>query len=147
MTTPTVNGILNRAIRAGLTAAYPFLKLWDSLRGGTRMGAAVIVRYKGRVLLVRHSYRPGLGLPGGRVRQGEDPAIAACRELAEEVGIEADPAELRLVRASKRRKIYEFRPAVEPSVAIDNREVVEARFADPAEVGELEPELKRCLET
>jgi 8-oxo-dGTP pyrophosphatase MutT (NUDIX family) len=43
----------------------------------------------GRVLLVRHTYgdRRRWELPGGWVQRGEDPAVAAARELAEEVGL------------------------------------------------------------
>ena len=41
----------------------------------------------GRVLLVRHGYRPKWGLPGGFLKRGEAPADGARREVAEEVGL------------------------------------------------------------
>jgi 8-oxo-dGTP pyrophosphatase MutT (NUDIX family) len=41
----------------------------------------------GRVFLVRHSYLPGLHLPGGAVDPGESCAGAAEREAAEEGGL------------------------------------------------------------
>ncbi len=41
----------------------------------------------GRVLLVRHRYKPGLGFPGGGVGAGEPPADAVLRELREEIGL------------------------------------------------------------
>ena len=53
---------------------------------------------QGRVLLVRHSYGPPVwALPGGGMRQGEDPRTAALRELREELGCTlADPVHLGL---------------------------------------------------
>ena len=42
---------------------------------------------EGRVFLVRHSYLPGLHLPGGAVDPGESCREAAVREAAEEGGL------------------------------------------------------------
>ncbi|WP_017537710.1 NUDIX domain-containing protein [Nocardiopsis halophila] len=41
----------------------------------------------GRVLLVDPVYRPGWGLPGGVVEEGESPLAACIRECAEELGL------------------------------------------------------------
>lgn len=61
----------------------------------TDMGATgMVIDSGGRVLLVRHSYRPGWSLPGGAVDRGEPPAAAVLRELAEEVGLAGGMAEL-----------------------------------------------------
>ena len=49
-----------------------------------------VLRDDGRVLLVRQSYRERWGLPGGLLRRGEDPGVAAVREVAEETGLEVE---------------------------------------------------------
>ena len=47
---------------------------------------AVLRDARGRVALVRNTYRPGWSLPGGVVDENEPPATACVRELAEELG-------------------------------------------------------------
>ena len=58
----------------------------------------------GRVFLVRHSYLPGLHMPGGAVDAGETCRAAAEREAQEEGGLElAAPPELFHVYCERRR--------------------------------------------
>ena len=64
---------------------------------------AVITDNQGRVLLLKHRFRPGTGwgMPGGFMEEGEQPEEALRRELREEVGLEVEKLELLLTRAFK----------------------------------------------
>ncbi|HZU64672.1 MAG TPA: NUDIX domain-containing protein [Novosphingobium sp.] len=74
--------------RAGLRLAHRARVLWWRWRRPRLYGCRVIaLNAAGEVLLVRHSYGPqGWMPPGGGVKRGEDPVLAACRELEEEIG-------------------------------------------------------------
>lgn len=66
---------------------------WLRLRPPVTVGVrTMIVDDKDRVLLVRHTYRPGWYFPGGGVKRWETLEEAACREAREEAG--ADPVRL-----------------------------------------------------
>jgi ADP-ribose pyrophosphatase YjhB (NUDIX family) len=57
-----------------------------------RLAVSVVLRRKGRFLLVERANEPGRGMfayPGGRVETGEQLTSAAGRELMEETGLAA----------------------------------------------------------
>ena len=62
----------------------------------TVTAAGIIVDEKGRVLLLKHRFRPGggWGLPGGFLEANEQPEEAIRRELREEVGLELEDVRL-----------------------------------------------------
>jgi mutator protein MutT len=64
---------------------------------------AIITDNRGRVLLLKHRFRPGTGwgIPGGFMAEGEQPEDAVRRELREEVGLEVEKVELFTTRAFK----------------------------------------------
>jgi 8-oxo-dGTP pyrophosphatase MutT (NUDIX family) len=49
-------------------------------------GAQVAIVRRGRVLVQFRPWPPGWELPGGHLEPGEDPAVTAAREVAEETG-------------------------------------------------------------
>jgi 8-oxo-dGTP pyrophosphatase MutT (NUDIX family) len=77
-----------------------------------------IERPDGALLLVRHVYRRRWGVPGGLLERGEDPALAAVREVREEVGIDVvllgEPAVV--VDADPQRVDIVYRARVAPGV-------------------------------
>jgi len=105
---------------------------------------AIVTDGRGRVLLLKHRFRPGSGwgLPGGFIEHGEQPEEGLRRELREEVGLEVERLKLFTVRAFKRPKQVEI---VFMAQAVGNPdelnfEIQEAAWFLP---GEFPPELPR----
>lgn len=131
--------MFNALIRALYRVAHWGLRLLWFIRRPETTGALVAVWHRGRVLLVKNSYRAQLTLPGGYIRPREDRRTAAARELREEVGINVQPK--RLVHAyhgthvfehrQDTLDIYELEVEAEPNIDVDNREVVRAEFLMP----------------
>jgi len=80
--------LLDRLLRAPLTAAHGLLKLSWRLRRPRTFGAhAVALTPQRRIVLVRLRYAPGWRLPGGGHGPDEDSREAVLRELREEIGL------------------------------------------------------------
>jgi 8-oxo-dGTP pyrophosphatase MutT (NUDIX family) len=118
-----------------------------------RVGAAcIVVRDDGAILLVRHSYRGGWGLPGGLIRRGEEPEHAALRESREEVGLdlELEGAPRTTVHVAGRRIDVIFQARISPNPTRQEPvarypEIVEVRWFDPAELPPLQEEAADAL--
>jgi 8-oxo-dGTP pyrophosphatase MutT (NUDIX family) len=102
------------------------------------VGAVALVRNgAGHVLLLQQRHREGWSLPGGLLRTGESPERALARELAEELHLSVDAAELTgslpvaVVDAQTRRVDLVYVLQREEVGAVDDIEVLEARWFPP----------------
>ncbi len=119
--------------------------------GHPMVGVGGIVLNEGKVLLVKRGKQPGYGkwsIPGGMVELGETLSEALKREVLEECGIEIELADVvavleRVIRREDEKVRYHY-------VLVDflgywkggdlqpASDILEARWADPAEMEALE---------
>jgi 8-oxo-dGTP pyrophosphatase MutT (NUDIX family) len=126
------------AVRAGARA----IALYNRAFHPRVRGVGVFVHWGDRLLLVRSTYQSWWGLPGGRVGRGEDPRVAAARELREETGLALAPSaraplgdlELEHNHIRDHVSFYELRCAEPPRVAADGVEIAELRWASDEEL-------------
>lgn len=120
--------------RALLPIAFRLRHIWRRWRGVPLEGCAVVIENAaGEILLLRHSYGPrSWMLPGGGIGAGEEPEVAARREIAEELGIELARIEPVAVLAEQVSgsplSAHIFTAITESRPRPDGREVIEARF-------------------
>ncbi len=98
--------MLNDLLGAIWRRSPRILKRWTmrlSNTGFAVTAGAVITDEGGRVLLLKHRFRPGSGwgMPGGFMQAGEQPEETLRRELREEVGLEVEKVQLFSTRAYK----------------------------------------------
>jgi 8-oxo-dGTP pyrophosphatase MutT (NUDIX family) len=139
--------VINACFGSAYRLAYPLARRWWTWRGHN--GTAIAVWFGDRVLVVRHSYKPGLRLPGGGVKAGEDHRLAAIRELQEETGLVVAVADVVLLMETYskfgKRSIFEVQLDAEPKLTVDQREIVYAGFEPVDRVIEHNPSMRRYL--
>ncbi len=132
--------LVDFAWRTAYRLGFRVARLWWRVRRPRHAGALVAIHVGRAVLLVHSSYRRAWNFPGGGVRRGEAPEAAARRELAEEIGLVAaslQPAGFAGGLWDWRRDgvhFFELHLDRLPALALDNREIVEARLFAPEEL-------------
>ncbi len=119
-------------MRVGRLAIGAAARLRRPVSLGVRLLA---LNARGDILLVRHTYLPGLALPGGAVDPGETTREAAIREAQEEAGLDVterpDLFSVYLNRALASRDhvlLYVTRNAHQPREPGRSGEILSARF-------------------
>ena len=132
--------LLDAALQTAFRLGFPLARIWWRLRRQRHEGALVAV-YVGRaLLLVRSSYRIEWNFPGGTVRRGETPEVAARRELAEEIDLAAYPlfpaGDARGIWDGRKDHVHFFELRLDrlPELQLDNREIISARLILPGEL-------------
>ncbi|MGW5679621.1 NUDIX domain-containing protein [Streptomyces sp. NPDC003860] len=107
---------------------------------------ALIGDGRGGFLIVKPGYKAGWNLPGGRVNEGETPAAACRREVAEELGLDLAVQRLLvsayLVKPDGGSHVYyvyeagELAAEQQAAVRIQPEEIVAYRFAMPDAIGQ-----------
>lgn len=95
---------------------------------------AVVVGKNNQILAVSRPNDPtDFGFPGGMIEDGEDPATAALRELAEETGVQGhSPVQLASLRGSDGRKVHFYACEGEGEVGTDEHGIV--KWVSPDEL-------------
>lgn len=133
-------------VRFCIRAGYRVMRVYWRKRGVRRNGVGVVIRHRDRVLAVRHSYRPEYTIPGGGIGRNETPAMAAARELGEELSLAVAPEDLIYVRRLRVTHLMELRLDAPPDIRIDNREIIDAVFLTEEEAVRRNPSFQRFLE-
>jgi 8-oxo-dGTP diphosphatase len=115
-------------------------------QGIIRIAAALIRRADGRTLLVRKRNTQAFMQPGGKIEVSEQPAIALCRELSEELSLDLVPEELTYLGRFTAPAAHEPGRLVDAEVfSVDisrsvepAAEIEEILWVDPDKVGAIE---------
>lgn len=137
-------------------------RLWHQLPSSLRLAvlrvtnakftvtvAAVIFNKEGKVLVLKHPFRPGTGwgLPGGYINADEQPLDALHRELREEIDLEITDVEILWSRSFTRPRqveiLFSANASVEPK--IQSMEIEQAVWCAVDDLPEGVPENQRVL--
>ena len=141
---PARSSVVDLLWRTVYRLGYPLARRWWRLTRPPYKGAVIAVYVGPQLLLVHSSYQTGWQLPGGGIRRGERPEQAARRELAEELGLVAPTlsvageADGHWDGRRDHVHFFELRLDQLPELRLDNREIIAAQLASPAELQKID---------
>lgn len=132
---------MNRIYQIALKIVFRVAQVYWFLFRPTTFGVHVAVWHNERILIIKNSYRDYYSLPGGYIKRGEDPKVAAARECAEEVNLQIQAEQLTVVGEFFSNKEYKKETVIffEANLAqnaefeVDAREVIWGKFLHPSE--------------
>lgn len=146
---------IDRCFQLAYKLAYQLMRVYWFICRPSNRGALVAIWHDDRILLVKPSYMPVYSLPGGGVKNGEEPVAATVRELVEEIDLLLSADTLKLVFEYTYNNtgmtdtviIFETHLTKPPQITIDNREIIRADFvtADEALSRKLLPHVEQYL--
>ena len=131
------NSFFDRCYQLAFSVAYPMVLQLRRTKLYRYDGVMVAIWFQDKILMVKHSYRDDIMLPGGGVKFREKPNLSVVREMNEELGIVIDASKLKQIEI--RGKTIEGRVTTTlfeceidhlPKLKIDNREIIFAEFVD-----------------
>jgi 8-oxo-dGTP diphosphatase len=145
-----LNNLLTRLWRRGRPLQWRFLWL---MHAKFICGITGVVRDEhGRVLLLRHRLWPESrqwGFPTGYASKGERHEDTIIREVREETGLTIKPGRLLMVRSGYKYRIEVYYEATLTgglgNLALDSREILEARLFELDELPQSMPDAHREL--
>lgn len=126
--------------RIALRLGFRLARVWWRFRRPHHEGALVAIYVGQALLLLKSSYRTEWGLPGGSIHPGETPAVAAQREMEEEIGLPPYPlipkGSVCGVWDGRIDRVHFFELHLDrlPELRLDHREIIAARLVSPEEL-------------
>jgi len=134
--------ITDKFLQKSYWVAYKLKLLYNFIFYPTTYGVYIAVWCKGKVLMIKNSYKSYYTLPCGGLKKGETTELGAIRELFEEVNIKASTKELIFIGGflsqvefmNDHITLYELNFTDFPEFQCDNQEVIWADFKKPGEI-------------
>ncbi len=140
------NLIIDTSVQWLFKLAYQLKLLYNQIFYPNAYGVYIAVWAKGKILIIKNSYKSYFTFPCGGIKKDEPAKLAAIRELVEEVNIKTNTKNLRFISSflstfenmQDHINLYELHLDKTPEFKIDNREVICGEFIEPEKALEMD---------